>query len=140
MGIQTSAKATTRSRTFGPLPPSRMGGRGSCSGFGHCQIGSNETCLPWYSASSFAQIVSMASTRSRISEKRVRGSVPWLRISSSFQPAPTPNMKRPPLIRSTVAAAFAVRIGSRSTTRQMPVASSSSVVAAAAAVRATNGS
>ena len=44
---------------------------------------------------------------------RVRGSVPWLAISSRFQPAPTPKSKRPPERRSTLATSFAVMIGSR---------------------------
>ena len=42
------------------------------------------------------QIALIASTRSRITAIRVRGSVPWLAISSRFQPAPTPNSNRPP--------------------------------------------
>jgi hypothetical protein len=71
---------------------------------------------------------------------RWRGSVPWLRISSRFQPAPTPNSTRPPLSRSSDATSLAVMIGSRSMTRQMPVPSRSSVVAIAAAVSATKGS
>ena len=62
-----------------------------CTGLGHAQIGSKSTCLPWYSASSSVQIAFIASTRSRMIPKRVPGSVPWLRISSRFQPAPTPN-------------------------------------------------
>ena len=57
-------------------------------GFGHCQIGSKSTCLPWYSGSSCVQIAFMASTRSRISPCRVAGSVPWLSSSGLFQPAP----------------------------------------------------
>ena len=72
--------------------------------------------------------------------KRRAGSVPWLRISSRFQPAPTPNSIRPPESRSTLATAFAVTIGSRWITRQIPVPIRSRSVAAAAAVRATNGS
>ena len=66
--------------------------------------------------------------------------MPWLRISSRFQPAPTPNSSRPPVSRSTLAAAFAVTIGSRSITRQIPVPSLIRSVAAPAAIRATNGS
>ena len=82
----------------------------------------------------------MASTRSRMIEKRRRGSVPWLRISSRFQPPPTPNSKRPPESRSSDATAFAVMIGSRSTTRQMPVPMRSRSVACATVASATNGS
>ena len=59
--------------------------------------GSNLTCSPWYSATSFAQITFIASIRSRIREKRVLKTVPWLAISSAFHPPPTPNTKRPPL-------------------------------------------
>jgi len=69
---------------------------------------------------------------------RTRASVPWLAISSRFQPAPTPNSKRPPERWSTLATSFAVMIGSRSTTRQMPLPTRRRDVAAAAAVRATN--
>ena len=72
--------------------------------------------------------------------KRVAGSVPWWRISSSFQPPPTPKRKRPPDSRSMLATSLAVMIGSRSTTRQMPVPTLSVSVAAAATVSATNGS
>ena len=71
---------------------------------------------------------------------RVLKSVPWLRISSAFQPAPMPNRKRPFETRSSVATLLASWIGSRCTTRQMPVASLSVVVTAAAAASATNGS
>jgi hypothetical protein len=63
-----------------------------------------------------------------------------LRISSRFQPAPTPNSKRPPEIVSTEATSLAVMIGSRWLTRQMPVPTRSRCVALAAAVSATNGS
>ena len=69
---------------------------------------------------------------------RTRGSVPWLSISSRFQPAPTPNSKRPPESWSTLATSLAVVIGSRSTTRQMPLAMRSFDVVAAAVLRATN--
>ena len=96
------------------MPPTRIGGCGCCTGFGHDQIGSKSTCLPWYSASSSVQIAFIASIRSRIRPKRVSGSVPWLRISSRFQPAPTPNSKRPPERWSTEATSLAVVIGSRS--------------------------
>ena len=73
-------------------------------------------------ASSSVQIAFIASTRSRMRRKRVAGSVPWLRISSRFQPAPTPKIRRPPDSRSTLATSLAVTIGSRSMTRQMPAA------------------
>jgi hypothetical protein len=99
---------------------------------GQVMIGSKSTKRPWYSALDFVQISFMASTRSRISASRVFGSVPWSRISSRFQPAPIPNRNRPSLTRSSVATFFAVWIGSRWTTRQIPVASLSFVVTAAA--------
>ena len=95
---------------------------------------------PWYSASSWVQIAFIASTLSRMRLKRVLGSVPWFAISSMFQPAPTPNRKRPPEIWSSVATSFAVTIGSRSMIRQTPVPTLRRSVAAAAAVRPTNGS
>ena len=90
-GIHSSPYSSTRSSTFSPRPPTRTGGCGFWTGFGHDQIGSKSTCSPWNSASSCVQISFMASTRSRMIEKRRRGSVPWLRISSRFQPPPTPN-------------------------------------------------
>jgi hypothetical protein len=67
------------------------------------------------------QIAFIASTRSAMIAMRTRGSVPWLRISSRFQPAPTPNSRRPPERWSTLATSLAVVIGSRSMTRQMPL-------------------
>ena len=51
-----------------------------------------------------------------------------------------PNRKRPPETWSRLATALAVWIGSRWTTRQIPVATLSRVVAAAAAASVTNGS
>ena len=103
-------------------------------------IGAKSTCLPWYSGLDWVQISFMASTRSRITAMRCLKSVPWLRISSAFQPAPMPNRKRPFETRSRVATLFAVWSGSRCTTRQMPVATFSVVVTAAAAASATKGS
>ena len=82
----------------------------------------------------------MASMRSSSSAPRVFGSVPWLRNSSMFQPAPTPNTNRPPEIRSMLAASFAVMIGSRWISRAIPVNSSILDVTAAAAASVTNGS
>ena len=73
-----------------------------------------------------------------MTEKRRFGSVPWLAISSRFQPAPTPNSTRPPDRWSTLATSLAVTIGSRSMTRQMPLQTRSRRVAATAAVIATN--
>ena len=72
--------------------------------------------------------------------KRLRGSVPWSRISSRFQPPPTPNSKRPPDSTSSDATSLAVVIGSRSTIRQMPVPTRRRSVTVATAVSATNGS
>ena len=129
-GIHSSPYATTRSSTFSPSPPTSTGGCGFCTGFGQHQIGSKSTMRPWYSASSWVQIAFMASTLSRMRRKRVSGSVPWFSISSRFQPAPTPNRKRPPEMWSSVATSFAVTIGSRSITRQTPVPSFSRSVRA----------
>ena len=67
----------------------------------------------------------------------MRGSVPWLAISSRFQPAPTPKSKRPPERTSIEATSFAVMIGSRWITRLMPLPTRSREVARAAAVSAT---
>jgi hypothetical protein len=73
-----------------------------------------------------------------MTRNRVRGSTPWLAISGRFQPAPTPNSNRPPERWSMLATSFAVVIGSRWMTRQIPDPTRSRVVASAAAVRATN--
>ena len=91
-------------------------------------------------ASSCVQIAFIASTRSRMIVNRRRGSAPWSRISSRFQPAPTPNSTRPPDRKSSDATSFAVVIGSRWMIRQMPVASLMRSVTAAAIASATKGS
>ena len=82
----------------------------------------------------------MASTRSRMLPWRVAGSVPWLSISCLFQPAPTPNTKRPPESRSSEEISLASTIGSCSITRHTLVPTISFFVAAAANASATNGS
>jgi hypothetical protein len=87
-----------------------------------------------------AQISLQASTRSRRILKRFFGSVPWSRSSSRFQPAPTPNSIRPPESRSTEATAFAVVIGSRSTSRQIALPILIRSVAEAIVASATKGS
>ncbi len=66
--------------------------------------------------------------------------MPWLAISSRFQPAPTPKITLPPESTSTLATSLAVVIGSRSTIRQIAVPTFSDAVAAAAAIIETNGS
>ena len=66
--------------------------------------------------------------------------MPWCPISSTFQPAPMPKSTRPPESWSREETSFAVVMGSRSITRQMPVASLMVFVAPAAAISATNGS
>ena len=71
---------------------------------------------------------------------RVFGLVPWSAISSRFQPAPTPNSKRPPERTSSDATSLAVWIGSRWITRHTPVPIRSRLVAAAEAISATKGS
>ena len=78
-------------------------------------------------------------SRSRSSFQRRPKSVPWFSISSTFQPPPMPNSTRPPDSWSSVATSLAVVIGSRSMSRQMPVASLIVVVTAAAGHSATNG-
>ncbi len=75
-----------------------------------------------------------------MSRWRVSGLVPWLSISCRFQPAPTPNTKRPPLRFCSDAICLASTIGSCSITRQTDVPSTSFDVAAAAKESATNGS
>ncbi len=140
IGIQPSPNSTTRSNVVGPSPPTMIGGCGFCSGLGSAQILSKFTNSPWNSASRLVQISFMASTRSRSRRQRVLKAVPWSSISSAFQPPPMPNRKRPPDSRSRVATSLAVVIGSRSTTRQMPVPSLRRRVAAAAATSAMKGS
>ena len=56
---------------------------------------------------------------------RVLMLTPWFSSSRAFHaaPAPTPKRKRPPVKRSIVAISLAKIIGSRWTTRQMPVPS-----------------
>ena len=117
-----------------------IGGCGFWTGFGQVIIGSKFTNSPWYSAFDLVQISFMASIRSRASLWRLAKAVPWLAISSSFQPLPIPNRKRPPEIWSIEATCLAVWIGSRWAIRQMPVPSSSVLVTAAAAPSTTNGS
>jgi hypothetical protein len=90
-----------------------IGGCGFWTGFGQVIIGSKFTNSPWYSAFDAVQITFMASTRSRASLWRLAKTVPWLAISSSFQPLPIPNRKRPPETWSIEATCLAVWIGSR---------------------------
>jgi len=92
------------------------------------------------SASDLVQISVIASICSRIFLNRVLKTVPWLSISSWFQPPPMPNRNRPSETWSIVATSFAVWIVSRWMTRQTPVATFNVFVAIAAAVSVTNGS
>jgi hypothetical protein len=84
------------------------------------------------------QLSRMARIRAPACGSLVRGSVPWLRISSRFQPMPTPNSNRLPLRWSTLATSLAAMIGLRSMTRQTPLPIRGRLVASAAEVRATN--
>ena len=86
------------------------------------------------------RIAFIASTRSFRTRQRCLKGVPWFSISSAFQPPPMPKRKRPPESRSSVATSLASVIGSRSTTRQMPVPIFKRSVTAAAAISDTNGS
>ena len=79
-------------------------------------------------------------TCSRIRRARVRGSTPWLAISSRFQPSPTPSSNRPSLIRARLATALASTIGSCWQTSDTAVPSPIRSVTAAIAASATNGS
>jgi hypothetical protein len=103
-------------------------------------MGGKRTNSPSNEGSSSVQIFFMARTRSCSTRQRVRKSVPWSSISSAFHPAPMPKRTRPLERKSRLATSFAVTIGSRSITRQMPVATFSRVVTAAAVASATNGS
>ena len=66
--------------------------------------------------------------------------MPWLRISSLFQPTPTPKAARPPDTASRLATSLAVWITSRWGSSAIPVPSTSREVTGAAAASATNGS
>ena len=107
---------------------------------GHVIIGGKRTCSPLYSGFDLVQIARIASTRSCITLNLDPNSVPWSAISSAFQPAPMPKRNRPPETWSSEATSLAVWMGSRWTTRQMPVPTRSRVVAAAAADSVTKGS
>src|SRR5947208_15326848 len=85
-----------RRAPYGNAPPTMTGGCGFCTGFGHVIIGGNLTNSPLYSGFDLVQIARIASTRSRITLKRVLKSVPGSSISSAFQPAPMPKRERPP--------------------------------------------
>ena len=51
----------------------------------------------------------------------ISNGVPWFSISSAFQPAPTPSCTRPLDKKSKLATCLAIKIGSRSVTREIPV-------------------
>src|SRR4029079_8204585 len=106
-----SPNPLARRAPCGRPPPTSTGGCGFCTGFGHVIIGPNLTYSPEYSGFDLVQIARMASMRSRMTLLRFLKSVPWLAISSAFQPAPTPKMNRPFEIWSTDATDFAVWIG-----------------------------
>jgi hypothetical protein len=110
------------------------------TGFGQDQIGSKSTNSPWNSASSCVQICRMAVMCSSILRVLVRGSTPWLAISSRFHPGPTPSSNRPRAIRSRLATVLARLIGSCWTTRETAVPSAIRSVTIAIAASATNGS
>ena len=76
-----------------------------------------------------------ASSRRRT---RSRSDTPRPSNSSSRQPSPTPRIKRPPEIRSTVAASSAMRIGSCSGISSSPVPISTRLVRAAIAAQSGN--
>ena len=82
----------------------------------------------------------MASMRSLTTARRSAKATPWSASSSTFQPKPIPNTKRPSDTRSSEATDLAVTMGSRWATRAIPVPTRRRSVTAAAAVRATNGS
>src|SRR3990172_3309872 len=124
---------------LGPAAPPRMiGGWGCWTGLGHAHDGSSDTCSPLNDATSSVHSAFMSRTFSRRIARRSVYAVPWLAISSLFQPYPIPNSTRPPERWSRVATSLAVQIGSRWATRLIPVASFSVVVAAAVGPKATN--
>ena len=97
MGIHPSAYSAMCANNLGPAaPPISTGGQGRWIGLGHDQLGGTRTCSPANEATSSAHRRGMASTCSRARPRRVRGSTPWLSISSSFQPTPMPKTNRPP--------------------------------------------
>ena len=138
-GNQPSPYSSTRSSTRGPVPPTHTGS-GRCTGLGHDQMRSKSTNSPWKEASSLRPDLAHGQHALAHDAKRRAGSVPWLRISSRFQPAPMPSSKRPPERWSSEAASWASMIGSRSTISAMPVPTRRRSVVAAIALSDTNGS
>ena len=72
IGIQPSPYSIARRAPPGQPPPTNTGGCGFWTGLGQVMIGSKFTNFPWYSAFDWVQIAFMATTRSRISDSRVR--------------------------------------------------------------------
>ncbi len=141
IGIQPSQYSTTWRNVIGPpAPPITIGGYGVLTGLGQLHDGVKRTNSPSNDASSLVHSSCMASTFSRMMERRRDGSTPWFAISSMFHPTPMPMESRPSESRSREAIVLASTIGSCWATSEMPVPSRSRSVADAAAVSATYGS
>ena len=141
IGIQPSQYSMMwRNVTGPPAPPMITGGCGNCTGLGQLQLSVKLTWSPSYPAASSHHSPFIANTVSRTWARLERGSTPWFSISSSFQPTPMPNRKRPLDTRSREATDLANVIGWCCATRQIPVPRLRRSVTAAAAARPTNGS
>ena len=140
MGIQPSPHSAARSIDFGPLPARITGGWGAAPAWATARRGRSRRTRRGTRPPRWSRWPSWPAPVPGAGRSGWRRSVPWFSISSRFQPPPTPNRNRPPERRSTVATSLAVTIGSRSTTRQMPVPSRSRSVQAATAPRTTKGS
>ena len=121
IGIQPSAySATCREQLRSGAPPMSTGGPSGVAGLGHDHDGGSSTNFPWNSRRRRATAPA--------SRARARGDVACAspsrrrdpRVSSAFQPKPIPSTNRPPERWSSVAISFAVTIGSRCATRQIP--------------------
>ena len=123
IGIQPSPNSTTRSNVVGPSPPIRWAGAASARGFGSRQIRSksHELTVEARPPSSSRS----PSWRGRAREAAATASCRRCRDAPSPPRSSRHRSRRapPPDRRSSVATSLAVMMGSRSTTRQMPVPS-----------------
>ena len=141
IGIQPSAYSAMWANNFGPAaPPINTGGPPDAPA---SATTTTAGCARARRRTTRRRRATALSSRARARARRravPSSSTPWSAISSSFQPKPMPSTNRPPDSWSSVATAFAVTIGSRCATRQMPVPTRSRSVTAAAIDSATNGS
>ncbi len=116
--FQPSARSTASWIKRSPLPPTKTGGRGSCSAVGRLIAPLARWKRPSIvhgppSAPRSSITISTASA-SRASRTPGGGkSIPIASYSGSYQPAPSPTSSRPPVMRSSVASAFASTVAGR---------------------------